>query len=144
MGAQEIGTHVCGWLLLRRPDGAVLLARRSGVTYGEGLWGLPGGHAERAESWALAAVRETLEEVGVVVDPADVVPLGVQRYLDGDMHGIDAFFSSIRWQGEPSPVSECSEVAWFDPAALPADALPWLARSLDLLLVQQVWLDELL
>lgn len=138
-----IDTHLCGWMVLRRPDGAVLLARRSAVTYGEGLWGLPGGHAERTESWAQAAVRETREEVGVVVEAADLQPLGVQRYVDGDVHGVDGFFASTRWQGEPSPVSECSEVGWFDPAALPADALPWLARSLDLLLVRATWLDEL-
>ncbi|HEX8497260.1 MAG TPA: NUDIX domain-containing protein [Actinomycetales bacterium] len=144
MSDQAIRTHLCGWMVLRRSDGAVLLARRSGVTYGEGLWGLPGGHAERTESWAAAAVRETLEEVGVTVDPADLERLGVQRYVDGALHGVDAFFASTRWHGEPSPVSECSEVGWFQPDALPADALPWLARSLDLHLLRRVWLDELL
>ncbi|GMA89377.1 hypothetical protein GCM10025868_46270 [Angustibacter aerolatus] len=27
-------------------------------------------------------------------------------------------------------MAECSEVAWFDPADLPPDALPWLAGTL--------------
>jgi 8-oxo-dGTP diphosphatase len=39
-------------------------------------------------------------------------------------------------------VAECSEVGWFDPADLPADALPWLAHSLQVHLLQRVWLDE--
>ena len=144
MSDQAIRTHLCGWMVLRRSDGAVLLARRSGVTYGEGLWGLPGGHAGRTESWAQAAIRETHEEVGVAVDPVDIQPLGVQRYVDGEVHGVDAFFATTRWHGVPSPVSECSEVGWFHTEALPPDALPWLARSLDLLLLRGVWLDELL
>jgi 8-oxo-dGTP diphosphatase len=135
--------HLCGWMVLRRDDGAVLLARRSGVVYADGLWGLPGGHAGPTESWAAAAVRETAEEVGVAVDPADLTPLGIARYVDGPFAGVDAFFAASRWRGEPAPVSECSEVAWFDPAALPDDALPWLARSLRIHLLQRVWLDEL-
>lgn len=137
-----ISSHLCGWMVLRRPDGAVLLARRSGVTFGDGLWGLPGGHAERGESWAHAAARETLEEVGLAVAPSDLVPLGVQRYLDGQTHGVDAYFLATRWTGEPAPVSECSEVGWFDPAELPQDSLPWLARTLDIHLMQRIWLDE--
>lgn len=141
--APQIATHVVGWMVLQRPDGAVLLARRSDVSYGASLWGLPGGHAERAESWADAAIRETAEEVGVVVDPADLVPIGVTRYVDGDLHGVDCFFISRRWQGQPSPVSECSQVGWFDPAALPEDSLPWLAAALDRHLVRGIWLDEL-
>jgi 8-oxo-dGTP diphosphatase len=131
-------------MVLQRSDRSVLLARRSGVSYGSGLWGLPGGHAGRRESWADAAVREVLEEVGVTVAADDLSPLGVQRYLDGDTHGVDAYFLATRWVGDPSAVSECSEVAWFDPRDLPADALPWLARSLDLLLHQGVWLDDVI
>ena len=141
--SETVETHLCGWLVLQRPNGSVLLARRSGVAYGDGLWGLPGGHAERNESWALAAAREALEEVGVVVTPDALVPLGITRYADGDLHGVDAFFLATWWQREPSPVSECSEVGWFDPQELPADALPWLGRSLEKHLLQRVWLDEL-
>ena len=139
----QVAAHLCGWVALQRPDGRILLARRSGVSYGDGLWGLPGGHAERTESWAAAAVRETAEEVGVGVDLADLSPIGVQRYLDDGMHGIDVIFLARRWSGEPRPVAECSEVGWFDPAHLPPDALPWLGPTLQTHLVQGQWLIEL-
>lgn len=139
---QAVSTHICSSIVLQRADRSVLLARRSGVPYGDGLWGLPGGHAGRRESWADAAARELLEEVGVTVAVDDLSPLGVQRYADGETHGVDAYFRATNWLGEPSAVSECSEVAWFDVRDLPDDALPWLARSLDVHLIQGVWLDE--
>ena len=137
-----VATHLVGWLVLQRPDGRVLLGRRSDVAYASGLWGLPGGHASRGETWAAAAVREALEEVGVQVRPADLEPLGVSRYDDEGLQGVDAFFLSRRWDGEPAPVQECSEVGWFDPADLPADALPWLGHALRTHLLDRTWLDD--
>ena len=105
--------HLVSWPILRRADGRVLLGRRAGVSYGDGLWGLPGGHAEDSETLAQAAARETLEEVGVTVNPPDLTPLGMVRYVDAGLRGADFFFLAGRWEGEPSPVSECSEVSWF-------------------------------
>jgi 8-oxo-dGTP diphosphatase len=116
---EAVSTHICGWIVLQRADGLVLLARRSGVHYGEGLWGLPGGHAGHRESWADAAAREVREEVGVTIAVDDLTPLGVQRYVDGKTHGVDAYFLATNWLGEPSAVSECSEVDWFDVEQLP-------------------------
>ena len=118
--------HLVAWLMLTDDAGRVLLARRAGVSYGVGLWGLPGGHLDAGESFRAAAVREAREEVGVVADPHDLQPHGVQHYSDDGTRGVDVFFSTRAWRGDPTPVSECSEVGWFDPLALPADSLPWL------------------
>ena len=43
---------------MQRSDGQILLARRSNVSYGNGLWGLPGGHVEDNETLPEAAARE--------------------------------------------------------------------------------------
>lgn len=134
--------HLVAWLVARRPDGAVLLARRDGVSYGAGLWGLPGGHVEADETLAQAAAREGREEVGLRVDPDRLTPLGVTRYVDGPHTGCDFFFLATTWQGEPQPVAECSEVAWHDPADLPEDCLPWLAATLAQHLDPRAWLHE--
>ncbi len=123
--------HLVSWLILRRPDGRVLLGRRAAsLSYGAGLWGLPGGHVEDTETLAQGAAREALEEVGVTVDPATLTVLGMARYVDAGVRGADFFFLAEDWKGEPSPVSECSEVGWFLPDALPPDALPWLPETL--------------
>ena len=137
--------HLVAWLILRRPDGRVLLGRRGAdKSYGAGLWGLPGGHVEDTETLAQAAARETLEEVGVTVDPAHLTPLGVARYVDQGVRGADFFFLGSEWQGEPRPLSECSEVGWHDPLLLPVDALPWLAETLQRHLNGGDWLSETL
>ncbi|WP_424949432.1 NUDIX domain-containing protein [Deinococcus sp.] len=137
--------HLVSWLILRRPDGAVLLGRRAaGASYGAGLWGLPGGHVEDTETLAQAAAREAYEEVGVTVDAHTLRPLGMARYVDGETRGADFFFLANDWQGHPEAVSECSEVAWFDPSALPPGALPWLAATLAHQLGGGDWLSETL
>ncbi|WP_189088591.1 NUDIX domain-containing protein [Deinococcus ruber] len=135
--------HLVSWLILRRSDGRILLGRRAGVSYGEGCWGLPGGHVLDTETLAQAAARETLEEVGLTVNAADLTPLGMVRYVDAGVRGADFFFLAERWEGEPYPVSECSEVGWFEPDQLPADALPWLADTLRRQLSgEEPWLSE--
>ncbi|MBO0813383.1 MAG: NUDIX domain-containing protein [Microlunatus sp.] len=133
--------HLVGWLILRRSD-RVLLSRRAGVSYSDGRWGLPGGHVEDGETMATAASRETLEEVGVRTDPAELVPVGMSRYIDGDVAGLDVFFTAERFSGEPRPVSECDRVGWFTLDELPEPMVPWVPGSLRRHLIDRIWFDE--
>jgi ADP-ribose pyrophosphatase YjhB (NUDIX family) len=52
---------------------AVLLRR--GIEPGYGSWAQPGGFLEVDETVAEAAVRETLEETGLLVEPGEIVGL---------------------------------------------------------------------
>jgi DNA-directed RNA polymerase subunit RPC12/RpoP len=54
--------------------GEVLLLRR-GIEPAHGLWAQPGGFLEIDETVREAAVRETLEEIGVIVEPGEIVGL---------------------------------------------------------------------
>jgi ADP-ribose pyrophosphatase YjhB (NUDIX family) len=56
------------------PTGEVMLIRR-GITPGYNLWAQPGGFLEIDETVQEAAVRETLEETGLVVEPRSIVGL---------------------------------------------------------------------
>ena len=55
--------------LVRDDGGRVLLVRRSD----DGRWAMPGGWVEPGETPAEAAVRETLEETGLLVTDAQIV-----------------------------------------------------------------------
>nr|WP_217449458.1 NUDIX domain-containing protein [Deinococcus sp. JMULE3] len=132
------------WLIAQDDAGRVLLGRRAGSSYADGLWGLPGGHVEAGETLAGAAAREAQEEVGLQVDPATLICLGACRYdLDG-VAGLDVFFLARAWVGEETPLEKTSEVGWFDPRDLPGDALPWLPGVLDAHLRGGVRLSEML
>lgn len=64
-------------LLRPRPDGLeVLLTRRpASMPFGANLFVFPGGRLDRDEDARTAAARETLEETGIELDPATLVPL---------------------------------------------------------------------
>lgn len=67
-------------------DGAgdVLLQRRAD----DGTWCLPGGYVEPNESPEEAAVREALEETGLVVEPVDLVDVYTRRPGERGPHGL--------------------------------------------------------
>ncbi|WP_216328854.1 NUDIX domain-containing protein [Deinococcus aestuarii] len=138
-------THLIVWLVVRDSSGRVLLGRRSGTTFADGLWNLPGGAVEPGEGLAQAAVREVWEEVGVRVEPGALRTLGVSRYdvrgLHGPVQGVDFLFLADVWEGEPTPLEKTSEIGWFPPDALPADSLPWLPGVLTAHL-RGAWLSE--
>jgi ADP-ribose pyrophosphatase YjhB (NUDIX family) len=55
-------------------DGEVVLLRR-GIEPGRGSWAQPGGFLEVDETVTEAAIRETLEETGLIVEPGEIVGL---------------------------------------------------------------------
>jgi 8-oxo-dGTP diphosphatase len=133
--------HLVAYAVLLRGD-RLLVARRSGVSYADGCWGLPGGHVEPGETLAVAAAREAEEEVGVGIEPADLEPIGMFRYVEDGVDGLDVFFRAGRWTGEPRPVQDCDDVAWCRPDTLPEPAVPWLAAALEHHLLRGRWFSE--
>lgn len=134
------------WLVVRDTSGRVLLGRRSGTTFADGLWNLPGGGVEPGEGLLGAVIREAREEVGLRLDPAALRSLGVSRYdvigLGGPVAGVDFLFLADAWEGEPLPLDKTSEVGWFAPDALPQGCLPWLPGVLRAHLLEGVRLSE--
>jgi 8-oxo-dGTP diphosphatase len=106
---------------LLRSDGHVLLGRkRRGL--GEGKVVGPGGKREPGESAVDAAVREVSEEVGLVVDPADLEHRGTLDYrfpYRPSWSQISDVFVCRRWAGEPSGSDELV-ADW-----VPVDRMPY-------------------
>lgn len=113
-------------------DGELLLTRRRG-SYGGGLLHLPSGKLDAGESVLDAAVREAEEEVGVLIDPADLQHVHTIHVAgSGPEPRLGLFFEARRWVGEPvnREPAKCSAVEWFWLDALPEDIITYPAAGI--------------
>jgi 8-oxo-dGTP diphosphatase len=109
-------------MLAERADGRLLLVRRGREPFKD-HWDIPGGFVEDGEEAAEAALRELREETGLEVRVTGFVGVFGDRYGgDRGEHTCNLF-----WQGvvdapdAAAPASDVSELAWFEPDALPGD-----------------------
>lgn len=106
----------CLAVIHRAPDEVLLIRRRGG-----GRWTLPGGRLEPQESWRGCAIRETKEEVGLLLQSEVVANELVLHCKDRNSIRIYYFARWFKYQGE---LHNCEphlhdELAWW-----PLDALP--------------------
>jgi 8-oxo-dGTP pyrophosphatase MutT (NUDIX family) len=123
------------YVVVRRGD-EVLLLLRANTGYMDGYWAVPAGHVERGESAIAAAVRELKEEVGIDVDPAELVPVTAMHRTGGNGDPIDErvdfFFMASKWSGEPRLMEpeKAAGLEWYSLDKLPEPLVPHEARVL--------------
>ncbi len=122
---ERLACESCGYIAYVNPRlvvttlpvtarGEVILLRR-GFEPGYGLWAQPGGFLEIDETVSEGAVRETLEEIGLVVEPGEVVGL----YSRIEAAVVVLAFEARIVGGEPRTSEEALEVRAFRPEAIP-------------------------
>ena len=128
--AERFRVVPAAYVLLRRGD-EVLLQLREGTGFMDGHWALAAaGHVEDGESVYDAGCREAHEELGVTVDPADLVPLTSMHRTQLNGRSIDErvdwFFTCVRWTGEPvlQEPDKAADLGWFALDSLPAPVVP--------------------
>ncbi|HEY4752014.1 MAG TPA: NUDIX hydrolase [Candidatus Limnocylindrales bacterium] len=99
-------------------DGNVVLIRR-GIEPGYGSWAQPGGFLEVDETVGEGAVRETLEETGLLVRPGELI--GMYSRLEAAV--VTLVFESTVVGGEVRTSAESLEVRAFRPEAIPWDEI---------------------
>jgi|SRR5208337_2057150 len=108
-------------------EGRVLLVKRGHPPLA-GEWSIPGGVLEVGETLRKAAVREALEETGLVVEPQDLLgvfdrivrdPAGKVRY-----HYVLIDFLCRQVGGELCAASDAAEARWFHREELEGLGLP--------------------
>ncbi|MGX1881878.1 methyltransferase domain-containing protein [Streptomyces sp. NPDC055287] len=128
--AEVVDVH----LILRRDD-EVLLARRVGTGYADGLLNGPSGHVEDGEDVRAAMIREAAEEIGIALTPADLrVALVMQHRGPGGKPRTGWFFEAEYGAGgEPynREPDKCSGLAWHPLGDLPADMVAYGRAGLD-------------
>jgi ADP-ribose pyrophosphatase YjhB (NUDIX family) len=98
--------------------GEIVLIRR-GIEPAIGAWAQPGGFLEVDETVHEAAIRETLEETGLVVEPGPIV--GLYSRLEAVV--VVVVFEARIVGGLAQPTVEATEIQAFDPAAIPWDGI---------------------
>jgi ADP-ribose pyrophosphatase YjhB (NUDIX family) len=94
--------------------GEVMLIRR-GIEPGKGLWAQPGGFLEIDETVEEAAVRETLEETGLSVQPISII--GLYSRLHAGI--VVVAYEARIVDGKPSVTHESLETRPFSPESVP-------------------------
>lgn len=121
------------YVILRRQNQA-LFVLRSNTGFMDGMYATPSGHVEDMESFKQAAVRETMEEVGVVVKEEDLSHVHTmhRRAHEGDHIRIDVFFETKAWEGEPrnAEPDKHSRIEWLDLGSLPENITDYQAHAL--------------
>ena len=108
-GLYRLVVHVC----LFSPEGRMLIQRRQPFKHGwSGMWDVSvGGHADAGESSAMAARRETWEELGLKILPEMIRPVLTIHWE----HGFDDFYTVTRDVGARElrlQAEEVAEVRW--------------------------------
>jgi ADP-ribose pyrophosphatase YjhB (NUDIX family) len=122
----RLGCEACGFIAYVNPrlvvstipvtdQGSVVLLRR-GIEPGLGWWAQPGGFLEIDETVTEGAVRETLEETGLIVRPGEII--GLYSRLEAAV--VVLAFEALVVGGELRSTPEALEVR-----ALPPGEIPW-------------------
>jgi len=94
--------------------GDLVLIRR-GIEPGRGTWAQPGGFLEVDETVGEAAVRETLEETGLLVEPGALI--GLYSRLEAAV--VSLAYEARVVGGAPQPCAEALEVVAYRPGEIP-------------------------
>ena len=95
-------------VLVTDPEGRILVEDRVDESW-KGIC-LPGGHVEKGESFTEAAIRETLEETGLLIETPRLC--GVKQFqTKDDARYVVFFYKAGRYQGNLTS-SEEGQVLW--------------------------------
>ncbi|NJC68427.1 NUDIX domain-containing protein [Planosporangium thailandense] len=130
----------CGTLAVNERGGILLQRRRD-----TGQWALPMGKQELGETPSQCAIRETLEETGVLVEITGLVgiysdPGHIVAYTDGEIRQkYEVTLLARPVSGSPAANDEASDAAWVHPDRLgELDIHPTMRRQIDDYLANRV------
>jgi 8-oxo-dGTP diphosphatase len=104
-------------------EGKVLIAKRPLGRPLAGLWEFPGGKVDAGEDPETALIRELLEELGIEIVKADLVPLTFASHAYPEFHLLMPLYLCKRWRGSIA-AQENQELRWVKPDELSLYDMP--------------------
>lgn len=107
-------------------EGRILLQKRSPGRRMAGLWEFPGGKVEEGERPEAALTRELREELGIEVNPEDLVPTAFASADSPERpggHMLLLLYFCRRWAGTPHP-HDAVALEWVRPTDMHALPMP--------------------
>lgn len=122
----KFATKGAGLLFICPQDNTILLLKRSDKVGEPNTWGLPGGGLEKNETFAQAALREGIEEVGSL--PKAKLFKIINNINDDKVFRIFVFKISLneKQKWEPKLNWEHSGFSWFKTSKIPQRLHPSL------------------
>jgi 8-oxo-dGTP diphosphatase len=107
-------------VIVRKGDRVLLLKRQN--AHGDGTWSMPGGHLEYGEAPEDCALRETLEETGVMIKDVTFRTITNDIFEEEGKHYVTLWMEARYASGEARVNSEreMSAVGWFSWDDLPS------------------------
>src|SRR4029450_14134164 len=95
-------------------EGKVLIAKRPPGRPLAGLWEFPGGKVDAGEDPETALIRELMEELGIEIARADLVPHTFGGHAYPEFHLLMPLYLCKRWEGDIA-APEDQELLWVRP-----------------------------
>ena len=106
-------------VLITKDDQVLLMKHRN--AQGDGTWSTVGGHLEYGESPQECAVRETREEIGVIITDVTFLAITNEVFEASQLHVVTIWMAGRYVSGTPTPLAthEMSALDWFSWDTLP-------------------------
>ncbi len=119
-------------VVLMNEKSEILLMRRKGTTFGDGLYALPGGKIEAGETALAAALREVKEEVGITIERPALIHVIDRKGVDSEFYAF--VFRAMVWQCKPvnCEPEKCDDISWFSLDVLPENIIPAHKQAIEL------------
>ena len=101
----------------------VLISNRKNRSQFSGFWEFPGGKVEKQESLTEALLRETKEELGLLLNSSCVAPLSFSIDTSEKKETLLLLFICRKWNGQPRGM-EGQELKWVKPLDLSQYKMP--------------------
>ena len=118
--------------LLLIKDKKITLLLRENTGYMDGYYHLPAGHLDGGEKIVDALIRESKEEIGIIIKPEDVKFVHVM-HNKSNVERAAFFFEVKKWEGEIQNMEpeKCGRVRWFSLDNIPKKFVPYGRKAIE-------------